>query len=128
MTTSICQGEIVEQDEIIKLINTQIKAKAERSENYREITQDRIFAGIREGYFVYVIQNEVFDTNKQENFEEKNFVDEVQVKVSPQQMVKMHKLFGQLIKNYEEVYGEIKTIEQIVIEKPELMKNHPSRS
>lgn len=115
-------------DESIKLINTPIKTKTRRSDNYREITQDRIFAGIREGYFIYVIQNEVFDTNKQENMEEKCFVDEVQIRVSPQQMVRMHKLFGQLIKNYEQINGEIKTLEQIATEKPDLLENYPTKS
>lgn len=102
--------------------------KTERSENYREVTQDRVFAGIREGYFIYMIQSEVFDTNPVEDKEEGHFTDEVQVRVSPQQMVRMHKLFGQLIKNYEKIYGEIRNLEQIAYEKPDLLKDTASKS
>jgi hypothetical protein len=113
----------MEIDRIIKLRDTPSKVKTKRSDNYREITQDRIFASIREGYFIYTIQNEVFDTNQQEDTEEEHFIDEVQVKLSPQMMVKIHKLFGQLIESYENIYGKIKTLEQIASEKPDLFKD-----
>ncbi len=113
----------MEPDVRIKFSNTPQKVKTTRSENYREITQDRIYAGFREGYFIYMIQNEPLDTNKQEEREEEYYVDEVQVKVSPQQIVKTYKLFGKLIEQYEKLYGEIKTLEQIVSENPDLMED-----
>lgn len=75
-----------------------------------------------------MIQSEVFDTNPVGDKEEGHFTDEVQVRVSPQQMVRMHKLFGQLIKNYEKIYGEIRNLEQIACEKPDLLKDTASKS
>jgi len=120
----------MEIDGKIKLRDTPLPVKTKRSENYREITQDRVFAGVREGYFIYMIQNEVFNTNTyQPNDEEVGyFIDEVQVKVSPQQMVRMYNVFGQIIKKYEQIYGEIKNIDQIVAEKPELLTDPSSKS
>lgn len=56
------------------------KVKTEKSDNYREVTQDRVFAGIREGYFIYMIQSEVFDTNQLEDKDEGHFTDEVLVR------------------------------------------------
>lgn len=118
----------MEMDEQIRMNRAPQKVTTKRSDNFREITQDRVFAGIREGYFFYIIQSEEFDTNEPDNVEEGHFIDEVQVKLSPQQIVKMHKLFGQIIKNYETIYGEIKTLEQIVIENPSLLKGPSSES
>jgi len=118
----------METDEIIKLRPTSQKVKTKKSNNYREITQDRVFASFRDGYFIYMIQNEEFDTNHPEVTGEGCFIDEVQVKLSPQQMVKMYNLFGQLIKNYEKIFGEIKTLEQIVNEKPDLLKDSSSKT
>jgi hypothetical protein len=118
----------METEEIIKLSHAPLPVKTKRSENYREITQDRVFAGVRDGYFIYMIQNEVFNTNQQNDVEVGCFIDEVQVKLSPQQMVKMHNLFGQLIQKYEQLYGKIKTLEQVAIEKPDLLTDPSSKS
>jgi hypothetical protein len=115
-------------DETIKFNVAPQKVKTTRSDDYREITQDRVIAGIRDGYFIYAIQNEVFDTSLQEGIVEGHFIDEVQVKIAPQQMVKMHKLFGQLIKSYEKIYGEIKTLEQIATEKPDFLEETSTES
>ncbi|AKB79094.1 hypothetical protein MSHOH_2611 [Methanosarcina horonobensis HB-1 = JCM 15518] len=118
----------METDKKISLSYAPQKVKTEKSDNYREVTQDRVFAGIREGYFIYMIQSEVFDTNQLEDKDEGHFTDEVLVRVPPQQMVRMHKLFGQLIKNYENIYGEIRNLEQIASEKPDLFKDLSSKS
>lgn len=118
----------MEIDNIIKFNIAPQKVKTTRSNDYREITQDRVIVGIRDGYFIYTIQNEVFDTSLQEGMAEQHFIDEIQVKIAPQQMVKMHNLFGQLIKNYEKIYGEIKTLEQIAIEKPDFLKETSDKS
>jgi len=115
-------------DETIKFNVAPQKVKTTRPDGYREITQDRVIAGIRDGYFIYTIQNEVFDTGLQEGIAEQHFIDEVQVRIAPQQLVKMHNLFGQLIKSYEKIYGEIKTLEQIAIEKPDFLKETSSKS
>ena len=123
----------METDKIIKFHKVPPKVKTTQSDNFREVAQDRVFVGMREGYFIYMIQSELFDTNKQEDtnpedIEEIRFIDEVQVRLSPQQMVKMHNVFGKLIKNYEEIHGKIKTIEQIAYENPDLMKDSSSKS
>jgi hypothetical protein len=119
-------------DKVIKYNDIPPEVKTKKSDDYREITQDRLFAGIREGYFIYVIQNEVFNTNQTDDtIEGECFTDEVQVKVSPQQMVKMHALFGNLIANYQKIYGEIKSLEQIIAEKPDLFRdttNNPEKN
>jgi hypothetical protein len=113
----------METEKVIKYSNIPPKVKTKKSDNYREITQDRVFAGIRDGYFIYMIQNEVFNTNQEDDtIEGECFTDEVQVKVSPQQMVKMYNLFGRLIADYQRIYGEIKSLEQIATEKPDLFK------
>lgn len=106
--------------EIINQMDPPQKVKTIRSDDFREITQDRVFCGVQEGFFIYVIQNEKFNTNGEEN-KEHVFVDEVQVKVSPQQMVKAHKLFGTLIEQYEEVFGEIMTLEKLLANNPDLL-------
>lgn len=98
-----------------------LKVKTIRSEEFREVTQDRIFGGIREGYLIYTIQNEKFNTSLEAN-EEQVFVDEVQVKVSPQQLVKTHELFGNLIKQYENIFGKIITLEKVASDNPDLLK------
>jgi len=107
-------------DEIINQLKPLTKVKTIRSEDFREITQDRLFCGIKEGFFVYVIQNEKFHTSSEEE-KERIFVDEVQVKISPQQMVKAHELFGMLIEQYKTIFGEIKTLEQIMIDNPTIV-------
>ncbi|MDD4213144.1 MAG: hypothetical protein PHY42_07130 [Bacilli bacterium] len=117
----------METEKIITRSGVPPKIITKRAENFREVTQDRVFIGIKEGYFIYIIQNEVFDTNQPEDVEE-HLIDEVQVKLSPQQMVKMHKVMGQLIEKYEQIYGEIKTLEQIAIEKPDLVKDTSTKS
>jgi hypothetical protein len=117
----------MDTNETIKFNTIPQKVKTKRSNNFREITQDRVLASFRDGYFIYMIQNEEFDTN-QEVTEGGCFIDEVQVKLSPQMMVKMNKLFGQLIKNYERIFGEIKSLDQIVSEKPDLFKDPSSES
>lgn len=118
----------MEKDEKVSLSYVPKNVKTERSDNFREVMQDRVFAGIREGYFIYTIQSEVFDTNQLKDKEEGHFIDEVQVRISPQQMVRMHKLFGQLIKSYEKICGEIRALEQIASEKPDLLKDPSSES
>lgn len=122
----------METDKIVKFQKIPPKVKTTLSDNFREVTQDRVFVAMREGYFIYMIQSELFDTNKQESnssedIEEIRFIDEVQVRLSPQQMVKMYNVFGKLIKNYEDIYGKIKTIEQIANENPDLMKDPSSK-
>lgn len=108
-------------DATIKQLKSPLKVKTIRSEEFREITQDRIFGGIREGYSIYTIQNEIFNTSGEED-KEPVFVDEVQVKISPQQLVKTHELFGTLIVKYEKLFGEIKTLEKIASDNPDLLK------
>ena len=93
------------ENAILKQMKSPTKVNTIRSEDFREITQDRLFCGIREGYFIYIIQNETFDVNGEE--EEPFFVDEVQVKASPQQIVKTYKLLGNVIEQYENVFGKI---------------------
>ncbi len=105
---------------IIKQTKNPTKVKIIRSEDFREITQDRFFCGIKEGYFIYVIQNEKFNTSDEEG--ENILVDEVQVKVPPQQMIKTYELLGRVIQEYEKVFGEIRTLEKIASENPELIE------
>lgn len=107
-------------DAIIKQMKSPPKVKTVRSEDFREITQDRIFGGIKEGYFLYVIQNEKFNTSDEE--EEPIYVDEVQVKVSPQQIVKTYELFGRLIQQYEKLFGVIITLENVASDNPDLVE------
>ena len=104
---------------IIKQMKTLTKVKTIRSEDFREITQDRFFCGMREGYFIYVIQNEMFDTSDEE---EPIFVDEVQVKVPPQQMIKTYELLGNVIQQYEKIFGEIRTLEKVASDSPDLVE------
>lgn len=113
---------MAEKNISIKQMRSPPKIKTIRSEEFREITQDRIFGGFREGYFIYIIQNEKFNTSDNED-EENLFVDEVQVKVSPQQVVKTYELLGRLIKQYEKIFGEIKTLEHIASENPDLIED-----
>jgi len=107
-------------DAIIQQMKSPPKVKTVRSEDFREITQDRIFGGIKEGYFLYVIQNEKFNTSDEE--EEPIYVDEVQVKVSPQQIVKTYELFGRLIQQYEKLFGDIITLENVASDNPDLVE------
>jgi len=98
------------------------KIKSVRSEGFREITQDRLVGGIKEGYFVYVIQSERFDTTLGSNNIEGSgaeLVDEVQVKLTPQQARRTYEWFGKLLKQYEKIFGEIKLIEKIADDKPD---------
>ena len=112
-------------DKKIKLIKEPQNIRPVRSEEFREITQDRIVGGIKEGYFVYVIQSERFDsTIGLSNVDNKGveLVDEVQVKLTPQQAFRTYEWFGRLLKQYEEIFGEIKLIEKVAEDKPELME------
>ncbi len=106
----------------IKQVRSPPKIKTIRSEEFREITQDRIIGGFREGYFIYIIQNEKFNTSDEKD-EETIFIDEVQVKVSPQEAVKTYEWLGRLIKQYEKMFGEIKTLENIASENPALIED-----
>ncbi len=112
-------------DKKIKLIKEPQNVKPVRSDEFREIIQDRIVGGIKEGYFVYVIQSERFDsTMGLSNVDNRGIelVDEVQVKLTPQQAHRTYEWFGKLLKQYEEIFGEIKLIEKVAEEKPELME------
>lgn len=108
-------------DATIKQLKNPLKVKTIRSDEFKEVTQDRIFGGIREGYFIYTIQNEKFNTSGEVD-KEPVFVDDVQVKMSPQQLVKTHELFGTLIVQYEKLFGEIKTLEKIASDSPDLLQ------
>ncbi|MCK4798380.1 MAG: hypothetical protein KAT05_13450 [Spirochaetes bacterium] len=109
---------MVKQKGIIKKMKSSQKITTVRSEDFKETTQDRISFGLREGYFIYVVQNQKFDTEGKDTFV---YVDEVQVKMSPQQAIKTHEVLGRLIKEYERVFGEIKTVEKIESENPNLV-------
>lgn len=112
-------------DKKIKLIKEPQNIKPVRSEEFREIIQDRIVGGIKEGYFVYVIQSERFDsTIGLSNVDSKGveLVDEVQVKLTPQQALRTYEWFRRLLKQYEEIFGEIKLIEKVAKDKPELIE------
>jgi len=112
-------------DKKIKLIKEPQNVKPVRSDEFREIIQDRIVGGIKEGYFVYVIQSERFDsTIGLSNVDNRRIelVDEVQVKLTPQQAHRTYEWFGKLLKQYEEIFGEIKLIEKVAEDKPELME------
>jgi len=109
----------------VKLIKEPQNIKPVRSEEFREIIQDRIVGGIKEGYFVYVIQSERFDSTiglSNVDYRGVELVDEVQVKLTPQQAHRTYEWFGKLIKKYEEIFGEIKLIDKIAEDKPELME------
>ncbi len=109
----------------IKLIREPQNIKPIRSEGFREITQDRIVGGIKEGYFVYVIQSERFDSTIGLSDVDKKgieLVDEVQVKLTPQQALRTYEWFGRLLKQYEEIFGEIKLIEKVAADKSKLME------
>ena len=111
-------------DKKIKLIKEPQSIKPVRSEEFREITQDRIVGGIKEGYFVYVIQSERFDsTIGLDNVDSRGveLVDEVQVKLTPQQALRTYEWFGTLLKKYEEIFGEIILLEKVAKDKPELI-------
>ena len=109
---------MVKQKGILKRMDPSQKITTVRSEDFKETTQDRIFFGLREGYFVYIVQNQKFNTEGKDDFV---YVDEVQVKMPPQQAVKTHELLGKLIKEYETVFGKIKTIEKLESENPDLV-------
>jgi len=109
-----------EHVKIVKSENPK-NVKTIRSEKFREITQDRMFGGFREGYFIYIVQNEIFDSTSEDNAKPV-YLEEIQVKVPPQQMVKTYELFSRLIENYEQVFGKIKTIEQIAEDQPNLIE------
>ncbi|MFZ3384544.1 MAG: hypothetical protein WA144_11525 [Candidatus Methanoperedens sp.] len=112
-------------DKKIKLIQEQQNIKPVRSDEFREIIQDRIIGGIKEGYFVYVIQSERFDsTIGLSNVDNRGveLVDEIQVKLTPQQAYRTYEWLGKLLKKYEEIFGEIKLIEKVAEDKPELME------
>jgi len=112
-------------DKKIKLIKEPQSIKPVRSEEFREITQDRIVGGIKEGYFVYVIQSERFDsTIGLDNVDSRGveLVDEVQVKLTPQQALRTYEWFGRLLKQYEKIFGEIKLLEKVVENKHELLE------
>ena len=119
MNENLLQGDIM-KGAIIKQTKTLTKVKTIRSEDFREITQDRFFCGIREGFFIYVIQNEKFNTNDEE--EEPIFVDEIQVKVPPQQIVKTYELLGNVIQQYETIFGDIRTLEKVASDSPDLVE------
>lgn len=110
---------MTKSDQITNISKEQNKIKSVRSEKFREITQDRIMGGIREGYFFYIIQSEQF---KNDENAEPELVDEVLVRISPQQALKTYEWLGRLIKQYEKVFGEIRTVEQIVTANPDLLK------
>ncbi len=99
--------------------------KSEASGGFREITQDRLVGGIKEGYFVYVIQSERIDSTIGLNNVDgrgAELVDEVQVKLTPQQARRTYEWFGKLLKQYEKIFGEIKLIEKIADDKPDLVE------
>lgn len=112
-------------DEKIKLIKEPQKIKSVRSEEFRQITQDRIIGGMNEGYFVYVIQSERIDsTIGLDNVDHRGveIVDEIQVKLTPQQARRTYEWLGKLLKQYEKRFGEIKLIEKNAEDKPDLVK------
>ena len=111
---------MVKQKGIIKKTEKSQKIITVRSEDFKETTQDRIYFGFREGYFVYVVQNLKFDASAEDR-NELIYVDEVQVKMPPQQAIKTHEVLGELIKEYENVFGKIKTIEKADSENPDLV-------
>ena len=112
-------------DERIKIKTEAQKIKSVRSEEFRQITQDRILGGIKEGYFVYVIQSEIIDsTIGLDNVDGRGaeMVDEVQVKLTPQQARRTYEWLGKLLKQYEKLFGEIILIEKIAEDKPDLVE------
>lgn len=111
---------MTESDKIIGVREKPPKIKSIRSEGFREITQDRIFGGIREGYLIYIIQSEMFRTGDEDV--ETEFIDEVLVRVPPQQALKTYEWLGRMIKQYEKIFGEIRTAEQAVANNPDLVK------
>ena len=59
---------MVKQKGIIKKMKSSQKITTVRSEDFKETTQDRISFGLREGYFIYVVQNQKFDTEGKDTF------------------------------------------------------------
>lgn len=110
-------------DEKNKPMKESQKIKVVRSEGFRVITQDRIVGGIRQDFFTYVIQSERFgSTVDLSNIDNRviELVDEVQVKLTPQQALITYQWLGKLLKQYEKIFGEIKLIDKVTNDKPEL--------